>query len=466
MMKRNGRSKGGLVAPFGLSFFIFAVTPNQIGYQDVGALVARQAGVAAHWRQHIRASAFGTIHAATFSFSRPIGTAMPQPLSYQLVTLDPRVLMPSPWGEPYAGDDDPPLQFPTVNRGAKGDRQKVLNPVDREPETAKVSEQDAMTASLPAPPAESEPADAPQAVTIDPADPVEPSVEAEASPEASEAADMAPVDIPDPVDALVAESGGFPPPDGVESAVEMARLFFGNEPLGDEAPGIEKWAPGEEPIIVMPPVGSAEPAPADRDIKHSALHPAEPLDTKGGESIARKGQVTGEGQHPITPAERLKLEGKDRVKAEKCLADAVYFEARGEEVRGQIAVAQVVMNRVFSGYYPRTVCGAVYQNKHRRFSCQFTFACDGIPDVITEPHAWLRATRIAREVLDGNYWLPEVNRATHYHAYWVRPRWVREMKRLYKTGVHTFYRPRRWGDGADTPAWGTVAATSEAIAKL
>ena len=78
----------------------------------------------------------------------------------------------------------------------------------------------------------------------------------------------------------------------------------------------------------------------------------------------------------------------------------------------------------------------------------------------------MRATRIARDVLDGKYWLPEVDRATHYHAYWVRPRWVREMKRLYKFGVHTFYRPRKWGDGHDMPSWGTVAATSEAIAKL
>jgi hypothetical protein len=63
-----------------------------------------------------------------------------------------------------------------------------------------------------------------------------------------------------------------------------------------------------------------------------------------------------------SPAERLGLLGKLRAKAEKCLADAVYFEARGEPLRGQKAVAQVVMNRVFSGRYPRSVCGVVYQN--------------------------------------------------------------------------------------------------------
>ena len=64
-------------------------------------------------------------------------------------------------------------------------------------------------------------------------------------------------------------------------------------------------------------------------------------------------------------------------------------------VRGQIAVAQVVMNRVFSPFYPNDVCGVVYQNANRHNACQFTFACDGIPDVVTEPDAWERAKRIA-----------------------------------------------------------------------
>ena len=176
--------------------------------------------------------------------------------------------------------------------------------------------------------------------------------------------------------------------------------------------------------------------------------------------------MTGEGRHPKSPAERLGLSGKTRVKAEKCLADAVYFEARGETARGQIAVAQVVMNRVFSGYYPDSVCGVVYQNAHRHLACQFTFACDGIPDRVNEADAWERAKRIARDTLDGKYWLADVGKATHYHAYWVHPWWVRTMRKLDKIGVHTFYRPRKWGDGSDTPIWGDPAATKEAAKKL
>jgi spore germination cell wall hydrolase CwlJ-like protein len=187
----------------------------------------------------------------------------------------------------------------------------------------------------------------------------------------------------------------------------------------------------------------------------------------GGESIAPKGEVNSDNQRAATPAERLGLtELKSRAKSEKCLAEAVYFESRGEAVRGQIAVAQVVLNRAFSGYYPSTVCGVVYQNKYRHFACQFTFACDNNPDVIREPDMWERAKKIAKAMLDGQVWLPEVGKSTHYHAYWVRPSWVSEMKRMYKFGVHTFYRPKAWGDGSDAPSWGSPAQTAALSAEL
>lgn len=148
-----------------------------------------------------------------------------------------------------------------------------------------------------------------------------------------------------------------------------------------------------------------------------------------------------------SPATRLSLEGPARARAEKCLAEAIYFESRGEPKRGQIAVAQVIVNRVFSGYYPNDVCKAVYQNAHRHLACQFTFACDNVKDVIREPDMWVQAKQIASDMLDGKLWLDSVGRATHYHAYWVHPSWVSEMRKLDKIGVHTFYRPRRWGDG-------------------
>ncbi len=213
------------------------------------------------------------------------------------------------------------------------------------------------------------------------------------------------------------------------------------------------------------------PGGADPDMKVMAALPATvdepPKAADSGESIAAKGEVNADDQRVKTPAERLGLfDEKTRAKSEKCLAEAVYFEARGEAVRGQIAVAQVVLNRAFSGFYPNTVCGVVYQNKHRHFACQFTFACDNVADVVREPDMWDRAQKIAKAMLDGQLWLPEVAKSTHYHAYWVHPSWVNEMKKMYKFGVHTFYRPRAWGDGSEAPSWGTAAETAQISAKL
>lgn len=233
-----------------------------------------------------------------------------------------------------------------------------------------------------------------------------------------------------------------------------ANVYFGAAPLAGAGGALQPWSPNGAPMATDP---DAELAALD-EITPSAATLRAAIDPDGGETIARKGEVMpGDGRALRSPAERLGLFGGERAKAEKCLADAVYFESRGEPLRGQIAVAQVVMNRVFSGYYPADVCGVVYQNAHRHLSCQFTFACDGIKDKITEPDAWERAQRVSSETLDGKHWLADVGKATHYHAYWVRPWWARTMHKLDKIGVHTFYRPRAWGDGADRPAWGDAS---------
>jgi hypothetical protein len=163
------------------------------------------------------------------------------------------------------------------------------------------------------------------------------------------------------------------------------------------------------------------------------------------------------GVPPPSPAQRLNLTGKDYAKAEKCLANAIYFESRSEPIRGQMAVAQVVVNRAFSGFYPNDICGVVYQNAHRHLSCQFTFACDGKSKAITERGHWARAVRIAKQTLDGQIYVPEVAKSTHYHAIYVHPNWVGEMKKMVRYGLHNFYRPYAWGNGAEEPSWGTAA---------
>lgn len=125
---------------------------------------------------------------------------------------------------------------------------------------------------------------------------------------------------------------------------------------------------------------------------------------------------------------------------QRCLGEAIYFEARGESERGQAAVAQVVLNRVRNPAYPNTICEVVYQNSDWMDACQFSFACDGRKEVITEPEAWRRAQRIATDVTAGRIYDRDVADATHYHASWVRPSWRDTMKRVTTIGVHRFYR--------------------------
>lgn len=122
-----------------------------------------------------------------------------------------------------------------------------------------------------------------------------------------------------------------------------------------------------------------------------------------------------------------------------CLAKAIYFEARGEPLSGQIAVAEVVLNRVSNRHYPSTICGVVYQNSDRFLSCQFTFTCDGLSDRPDEDRSWKRA------VLLADYLIRErtgsiTHSATHYHADYVSPYWASHMVKTVKIGRHVFYR--------------------------
>ena len=140
-------------------------------------------------------------------------------------------------------------------------------------------------------------------------------------------------------------------------------------------------------------------------------------------------------------ADLIGPEAMDR--EQRCLAEAVYFEARSEPEEGQAAVAQVVLNRVKSGLYPGNVCGVVYQNRHRYMGCQFSFACEGKSLRITDGPSWQSATRIASAVIAGRTYLSEVGGATHYHADYVKPGWSRRLKKMDVIGRHIFYQLKR-----------------------
>src|SRR3954463_12243549 len=138
---RNG-PRGAEIASFGLAILIFVLTPTQVGYQDLAALVAQQPEVAARWREHLIASPFGTIHAATFSLPRPVGTSIPEPPLVRLASLGTSDVVGSIGAYPSRRDDAQAV-FPVINRAKKGDR---LFPGTPEP-----------AVSAPAPPAEEKP---------------------------------------------------------------------------------------------------------------------------------------------------------------------------------------------------------------------------------------------------------------------------------------------------------------------
>jgi hypothetical protein len=303
----------------------------------------------------------------------------------------------------------------------------------------------------------------PEVANVDVAE-VTPETSPDTAPPAEERIASVPAQVVPPVEAKVVERFNTEVIDQLAQFAKpgaQTRVFFGTRALGLGRSSWEAWEPDETPTVLAPPH-------VDTEIKRVAREPEVALDPavdQGGETIAPKGEVTGEGKRPRTPAERLNLTGATRIKHHRCLANAIYFEARGEVERGQMAVAQVVLNRVFSGYYPGNVCDVVYQNAHRRLACQFTFACDHVKDVVRDQRAWEVATRIADEALDGKFWLPEVGKATHYHATYVNPWWVRTMTKHTRLGIHIFYRPKRWGEGEDIPVWGEKLDVTGSIAR-
>lgn len=122
-----------------------------------------------------------------------------------------------------------------------------------------------------------------------------------------------------------------------------------------------------------------------------------------------------------------------------CLAKAIYFEARGEMLAGQVAVAEVILNRVDSPSYPGTVCGVVKQGAERRTGCQFSFMCDGKPETIRDRDAFDRAGAIAYLMMSGRPRILTGN-ATHFHTRAVSPSWSRRLVRTARIGAHIFYR--------------------------
>jgi spore germination cell wall hydrolase CwlJ-like protein len=176
-------------------------------------------------------------------------------------------------------------------------------------------------------------------------------------------------------------------------------------------------------------------------VASAATAAKEPAPAKYGWSdlVRMASMKGGNGEEPAKIFGALS-EKEFRARELRCMATAIYFEARGESVRGQIAVAQVIMTRVRSDFYPNTICGVVFQGQWNRNACQFSFACDGHTDAPKEAEQWATAIDVAKQVISGKAWLSDIADATHYHATYVRPDWARQIKRIKQIGIHIFYK--------------------------
>lgn len=164
--------------------------------------------------------------------------------------------------------------------------------------------------------------------------------------------------------------------------------------------------------------------------------------------------VTG-GPNPAAAAFKFKGNSATRTQAINCLANAVYYEAGNQDMAGERAVAQVVLNRVRHPAFPSTICGVVYEGSTKPTGCQFTFTCDGSLNRQPDADGWHRALQVAQASLDGYVYTP-VGWATHYHANYVVPYWASTLAKNAVVGAHLFY---RWAG-----AWGKPAVFTKAYA--
>ena len=142
----------------------------------------------------------------------------------------------------------------------------------------------------------------------------------------------------------------------------------------------------------------------------------------------------------VPTTKRVKLAEGEKL----CLAQAIYHEARGESREGQLAVANVIINRAMSKKYPSTICGVVFQNADKgRYKCQFTFACDGRSDMGRERTAWNRSIKLAEDAFyefqRGERPGVVPNSVLFYHTTAVAPKWSHTFNRVAAIGSHVVY---------------------------
>lgn len=174
--------------------------------------------------------------------------------------------------------------------------------------------------------------------------------------------------------------------------------------------------------------------------RNEALEAIEQVDVTAGPALTPAVLVAYAESSFKPTAKKVKFAESEKL----CLTQAIYHEARGESHEGQLAVADVIINRALSSKYPSSICGVVFQNADKgRYKCQFTFACDGRSDMGNERTAWNRSAQLAEEAFyayQRGERLGVVPTGTmYYHTTAVAPRWSHTFKRVAAIGSHIFY---------------------------
>jgi spore germination cell wall hydrolase CwlJ-like protein len=233
--------------------------------------------------------------------------------------------------------------------------------------------------------------------------------------------DPAPVVPPEPASA----PAGLPPARPTRSIAPVLGLGLAVATFAGTLETLRRFdvlAPGNAAIAASSPVEPTSELPQSLSIANTPVAATAPVEaTDLGNSIYAHFSAAPK-------AERA------------CLATAIYYEARGETYDGQVAVAQVILNRVRSRKWPASICGVVNQGVERGEKCQFSFVCHQAG--LTPPHgdSWDQAQTLAHEVLAGRAWLRESVEATHYHATKVDPVWRAGLTPIGTFGSHIFYR--------------------------
>jgi len=210
---------------------------------------------------------------------------------------------------------------------------------------------------------------------------------------------------------------------GMQAAVVSEQAWFELD-FPESRPGPEPAGWPEQPIRTGSRAGSSRrSAPAGEMIDRMALSVIETDDPR----IYDRNWLLGLG--PLSTFDEELA----------CLREAIYHEARGEDVIGQYAVAEVILNRVDSARYPDSVCAVVHQNAHRRNACQFSYACTRRSMALRDHNAIRVAGQIARISLQRSE-RRLTGGATHYHADYVAPEWSSVFQLTARIGAHLFYR--------------------------